>query len=498
MDDDTAIRDCQEEAHSAPEWLNKLRTLVGPEWVYADFTHRLGYARDRAPYATFQVRSGTLPARLPAAVVQPQTPAEVAAVVRFANAEGLRIIPFGAGSGVLCGTVPLNGELIIDLKRLNHVVEVAEEDGLVTVQAGKNGGRLEEELQARGFTVGHLPQSLHMSTVGGWAACRGAGQASTFYGKIEDIVVGLRAVLPDGREVAVRSVPRRAVGPSIKDLLIGSEGTLGILTEVTLRMWRLPEERRGVVLAFPELDGALRAMRRIMQSGLRPAVVRVYDAVESRSRTEGLTAYATRPILGILEFSGLRTMVDAEEAAALAIVAGEGGVVADDAPYHHWQQSRYLSYSPQWQSQGYYMDTIEISAPWSQLMPMYVRMRDQVLSAAPGTHFGTHWSHVYPEGACQYMTIRLPPMKKRQALTLHRQVWDAVQTTCSELGGSISHHHGVGAFRNPWMANELGTGLELLQSIKDALDPGNLMNPGKLGLRPAVDGVSINDREGAR
>lgn len=480
---------------SRPAWIGDMQALLGNPHVLTAVPELWAYARDRLPYATFHVREGYLPGTLPSAVVCPGDATEVARVVRFARERRIALIPFGAGSGVLGGTVPLGHEMVVDLKRLNQVLTLDETNACVTVQAGMNGGQFEAWLNQRGYTCGHLPQSLYMSTVGGWAACRGAGQNSTRFGKIEDIVIGLAAVLPDGRELRVRPVARRAVGPSLKDLLVGSEGAFGIITELTLRVWRLPQARHGVVLGFPSLQAGLDCLREIMQAELRPAVVRLYDAEESRQRAESTGITAALPVLAILEFCGSARMAALERELALEIVAAHGGVPLDDAPYRHWTAHRYESYSPQWQSRDYFMDTIEITGAWSQLPAMYERMRREILALHPGMYFGTHWSHVYAEGACQYMTLRLPPMETTTALRLHRQAWSAVQQACLELGGSISHHHGVGMFRNPWLRQELGAGLDLLQGLKDHLDPDNLFVPGKLALRGRAGAIDIETRE---
>lgn len=460
-----------------------LREIVGAEHVLDSVADRYAYARDRLPYGLFRLREGLLPGTLPAAIVIPADEDELAAIVTLANAQRLRLIPFGAGSGVLGGAIALCSEVIVDLKRLNRLVALNEIDGTATVQAGMNGGHFEEQLAARGYTANHLPQSLFMSTVGGWAACRGAGQVSSRYGKIEDIVVGLKAVLPDGRRLTVRPVARRSVGPSIKDLMVGSEGVLGFITELTLRVSRLPEVCKGVTLAFPSLQEAMETMRAIAQAEGRPSVMRLYDAEESRQRTEGLAVFEHKPILAILQFAGPAVLAKAEETLAMQIAATHGASVADDAPYHHWQAARYQSYSIKWQTAGYYMDTIEVTGSWSALPEMYRRMREAVLALHPQAYFGAHWSHVYPEGACQYMTLRLPPLPEAQALVLHRRAWDEVQRLCLALGGSIAHHHGVGVFRNEWLREELNTGLDLLQILKDGIDPHNLLNPGKVGLR---------------
>lgn len=476
------------------DWLPELAALVGRGQTLTTLPDLWVYARDRAPYATYHVRDSVLPATLPAAVACPHTYEELRAVVRFSRKKRIPLIPYGAGSGVLGGTLPLDNELMVDLKHFNRILDLNEVNGTVTVQAGMNGGQFEEALNQRGYTCGHLPQSIYMSTVGGWAACRGAGQNSTRFGKIEDIVIGLSAVLPDGSDLTVRPVARRAVGPSIKDILIGSEGSFGILTELTMRIWRLPQQREGVVLAFPTLQAGLDAMRMTMQAELRPAVARLYDLEESGQRTKGLPQFVHRPYLAILEFSGSRRMVETEVALALEIVAANGGIRTSDAPYAHWLAHRFESYSPQWQSRGYYMDTIEVTGPWSQIPGMYEGIRSEVMALGEGIHFGTHFSHMYPEGACQYMTIRLPPMPMAEGLRLHQLAWDKAERICLALGGSISHHHGVGLLRNRWLPLELGAGLGMLQGLKDHLDPDNLFVPGKLGLRSRPGALDIESR----
>jgi alkyldihydroxyacetonephosphate synthase len=467
------------------------RAVVGAENLLDSVADRFAYARDRLPWGLFQLRAGELPATLPAAIVLPATREELIQIVETANRLEIRLIPFGAGSGVLGGTLPLNCEVMVDMKRMNRILELDEIDGIARVQAGMNGGQFEAALQSRGYTANHLPQSIHMSTVGGWAACRGAGQASSRYGKIEDIVIGLQAVLPDGRLLDVKPAARRAVGPSIKDLMIGSEGAFGFITELTLRISRLPEHEAGAVYAFPNLQSGLDALREIVQREGRPSVMRLYDEPESRARTEGLEAFIERPILGILKFCGPRILSLAEQALAHEICLSHGAIVADDAPYRHWEQTRYQSYSIKWQTAGYYMDTIEVTGGWRALPQMHLRMGEAIRGLHPQTHFGAHWSHIYPEGACQYMTLRLPPMDQALGMRLHREAWRRVESICLELGGSIAHHHGVGVFRNEWLRQELGVGLDLLQILKDGMDPNNLLNPGKVGLRGAQGAASV-------
>ena len=472
----------------SPELSKKLQGIIGGNKLLLGKADRYAYSRDRLPHGLYRIRAGALPGTLPSAVILPESTEDLISITQFCLANQIALIPFGAGSGVLGGTIPLNGEIIVDLKKMNQIIDFNEINGTVTVQAGMNGMQFEEALNKRGFTAGHYPQSIAMSTVGGWAACRGAGQASSRFGKIEDMVLGLKAVLPNGKLLDVRPVARRSVGPSIKDILVGSEGVFGFITEITLRIWRKSPHSEGCVLAFPSLQVGFNALREIMQSELRPEVIRLYDAEESRQRTENIAEFKEKPILCIMKFSGLPELLAVEKKLSIEIAQKYGASLASLAPYEHWQKTRYQSYSTQWQTDDYYMDTIEVTASWIEVEAMYRTIAKDVKVIYPELHFGAHWSHIYPEGLCQYMTIRLSPMDNLQAHQLHLQLWDKIESICLQFGGSIAHHHGVGLLRGRWMKEELNEGMHLLESLKLALDPGNLFNPGKLGL-PLANGA---------
>ena len=452
---------------------------------------RYAYSRDRLPYGLYRIRVGALPGSLPSAVLLPESVEDLVKITKFCLANAIALIPFGAGSGVLGGTIPLNGEVIVDLKKMNQILEINEINSTVTVQAGMNGMQFEEALNQRGFTAGHFPQSISMSTVGGWAACRGAGQSSSRFGKIEDIVLGLKAVMPSGEILEVRPVARRSVGPSIKDILIGSEGVFGFITEITLRIWKKSKHSEGFVLGFPTLQAGFDALREIMQSELRPEVIRLYDAEESRQRTENMPEMQDKPILAIMKFSGLPELLAVEKILSLEIALKHGAIIAGNSPYAHWEKTRYQSYSTQWQTDDYYMDTIEVTTSWSAVAEMYATIASEVKQIYPQLHFGAHWSHIYPEGLCQYMTIRLPPMDNLQAHQLHLKLWDKIESICLQFNGSLAHHHGVGLLRGRWLKEELNQGMFILESLKKSLDPGNLFNPGKLGLPLAKGAVGL-------
>jgi alkyldihydroxyacetonephosphate synthase len=470
-----------------------LSEIVGMENVLTDQDARRDYAHDRLPFANYCERDDKLAGVLPRMVVRPATAEDVLSLVALSRKQGLQLIPYGNGSGVLGGAIPISHEIMVDLRRMNQILSFDPINAMVSVQAGMNGAAFEDALNAKGYTCGHLPQSIEISTVGGWAACRGGGQASSRFGKIEDIILGLKAVMPGGAPLDIRPVSRRAVGPSIRDLMVGSEGSLGIITELTLRIWKLPESERGTVLAFPDLQTALDTARDIMQSEVRPTIARIYDRIESDERTEGMEVFNNRPILAIFVFSGLKRLMEVEEAIALEIAEGYGAKVAPQGPYEHWKENRYVAFSQKWQAKGFYNDTIEVTGKWSELPAMFTQISQAVRDICPEVHFGAHWSHIYPEGACQYMTIRLPPMDAEKAMPMHAAMWDKVQSLTLDHNGSIAHHHGVGLFRNRWLERELGGGLEVLQQIKDTLDPDNLFNPGKVGMRPPNGAVKLGE-----
>lgn len=346
-----------------------------------------------------------------------------------------------------------------------------------------NGGTFEAVLNAEGFTTGHLPQSLTMSTVGGWAACRGGGQFSSRYGKIEDMVIGLRAVLGNGQTVTVDPLARRATGPAIKDILVGSEGVYGFITRLTLRLWPLPEHEIAAVYAFPDHEAGLSALRAVMQAELRPTMARLYDETESRPRAGHLDGFEDGRALCMMIFSGLPALAETEHKLAHDICLAHGAAVLPEDPVTHWRGVRYRSYSNEYMFDGAFMDTVEITGGWDVLPEMYRTMRDGLRALHPEAYFGAHWSHVYPEGACQYMTFRFPKMALEEARVLHTQAWDVLQSRCLDLKGTISHHHGSGYWRNPWLTRELNAGLGLMEAIKAWADPNGLMNGGKLGLQ---------------
>jgi len=451
--------------------------ICGEENVSAREADLIASCRDYWPVNTIWMLEGAVPA-LPQLVVWPRDTTEVSRLLALANEQKIPVTPYGEGSGALGGVVPLKGGVTFDLKKMNRIRNLDEENLMVDVESGMNGALYEEELNRAGYTGGHFPQSLRCSSVGGWLACRAAGQFSTRYGKIEDMAVSLEAVLPDGTVFSGRSVPRTATGPRADHFFLGSEGVFGIITSATLRIWPLPEKRRKITYIFDRLEDGLEAIRLFMRAGTRPAVVRLYDALETGHHFPEI---GDKHCALILLIEGNGQIVDAE-AAVIDRYAGEQG--AEDAgPEHvdHWLERRFnISVASTLFQKGAVLDTIEVSTNWHNAYSTYRALQD-ALMAVEGTMLASgHYSHVYPEGAALYMTtVGFPGEDK---ITYYKKLWRAAMEACMKKNAAFSHHHGVGLHRGLYMADEHGAGLDVLKRIKGALDPNGIMNPGKLGL----------------
>lgn len=480
---------------------------------------QISYARDLWPRHHVEVRAGRIAEHMPAAIAWPTNSEQVAALMDFCGREGVNTVPFGAGSGVCGGVLPTDQSLVIDLKRMKRWREFAPEQGYLDVEAGALGIRLEEDLQRRGYTVGHFPSSILCSTVGGWVAARGAGQCSGLYGKIEDMTAALECV--DGRgEIA--TLRRRLGGPDLTPLITGSEGVLAVITSARLRLHPVPEHRGYAAYSLSSMQAGWETIRAIYQRGLRPAVCRLYDPfdsmmarrsagkkagatpspAESRSQEVGwlsslvtrqalrfpgplnaaIDALGTRAFGGamlVLLFEGQRDRNVAELASADELVRAAGGEALGEAPARHWLSHRYsVSYrqAPMYMM-GNFVDTMEVAAPWSRLEQLYADVR-----AALGEHVMVmaHMSHAYPDGCSIYFTFAGSAGDDDEALEIYDRAWNDAMTACIAAGGALSHHHGVGRSKAPQMGAELNAGIELLAAVKKALDPNDVLNPGCL------------------
>ncbi len=460
--------------------LDKLQNLFGPRFSTAEADRILG-GKDFWPLTNLWFMEGKV-ASLPDAIVWPESADEIAKIVKIAVKCKVPVIPFGEGSGVLGGITAINGGIVIDMKRMNRIIDIDEESLLVTVETGINGEVLERKLQEKGFTLRHTPQSVRCSTLGGWISCRAAGQFSTKYGKIEDMLTALTVVLPDGSLFRNTIAPRSATGPRIDQLFLGAEGTLGIVTQAVLKIWRLPEKQIGRAFAFATVEDALHAVREMLQNNVKPAVVRIYDANETRMHFQDVAAAQDRLML-VLVIEGTAQLAEAENELAQAYCEKYQAIDCGTGPVDHWFQSRFnISISSHLIQSGLVFDTMEVAAPWSKIAPLYHAVIKALKEVPKTISAGGHFSHVYHDGACLYLSVAGAPEADEKE-TYYHQIWDAALITTMAMGGTCSHHHGVGLNRGRFMQQELGeAGFNILKAVKTALDPDNIMNPGKLGL----------------
>jgi alkyldihydroxyacetonephosphate synthase len=409
-------------------------------------------------------------------VVTPHSVDEVQAVMRACNDARIPVTAAAGRSGVGGSSVPVFGGVLLDLTALTGIRAVDTTSMLVDVLPGTFGDVFEDELRAQyNVTVGHWPQSMALSTVGGWLACRGAGQLSTRYGKIEEIVEGLDVVLADGTLIHTGGSPAEAVGPDLTQLFVGSEGTLGIIVGARLKAHPLPPAEVRGAYTFPTFADALDTMRRVIQRGATPAVFRLYDSTEADRN------YGTGDVAVLLMMDeGDPHIVEATKQVVAEECKDAG--LADIELVERWLGHRNdVSALEALISRGFVVDTMEVSAPWSDLPAIYEQTVAAIKGVTGTIAASAHQSHSYQDGGCLYFTFAgKTPEDERDAY--YRAVWDAGQGAVLAAGGSLSHHHGVGLNRSRFVAQALGAGFGVLQSVKDALDPNGILNPGKLGL----------------
>jgi alkyldihydroxyacetonephosphate synthase len=470
--------------------------------VRADEPARVAHAAGKSYPDLVRMRSGH-PGRAPDAVARPASAGEVAAALRVAAAEGIAVVPFGGGTSVVGGVDPLRGGheavVALDLGRLDRLVDLDERSQLAALEPGLRLPEAEALLAARGLTLGHFPQSFEYATVGGCVATRSAGQASTGYGRIDDLVAGLRAVAPAGRlDLAPR--PASAAGPDLRELLVGSEGVLAVLCEVTLRVRPRPASRPHEGWSLPGWEEGVEAFRALAQTGAAPDVARLSDPEETRvtlaqagssAGARALRAYRVvrghaGGCLAILGWEGEGEVLARRRERTRAVLRRHGGVALGPGPGRAWVRGRFRApyLRDALLDAGVMAETLETAGTWSQLEALH-RATADALRAALGAR-GTpplvtcHVSHLYPTGASLYFTFlarREPGAELEQWRAAKRAASDAIVAA----GGTITHHHAVGTDHVPWMRAEVGAaGLALLRAAKRELDPAGILNPEKL------------------
>ena len=469
------------------------------------------HARGKSLRDLVRHRSGEL-GRIPDVVVRPADEEQVAKAVRAAIDADAVLIPFGGGTSI-SGSLEASAQeqrtvISLDMSRLARVLAIDAPSGLARVQAGAFGPDLERQLNAQGWTLGHFPDSFSHSTLGGWIATRSSGMQSDRYGDIADVTRAVRVVTPAGLLVT-RPVPHASTGPSVREMVLGSEGRLGVITEATVHVRRVPERRVILGYLFPTWSDGLAAMQDIAASEAAPSVTRVSDAYEtafsfatrkapSRPRPAQIqgTDHVPRATARLRprghvsllhRLRGLQRHVAAQRKAVGRIVGRHGGLSIGASPGELYDQKKFdTPYIRDYLlDRGALADVSDTSAPWSRLPGLY----DRVMSAAHGAfdELGVrgwimcHQSHSYHAGACLYFTFALMPSAQDDGLAQYDHVKSAIQQTFIDAGGTLSHHHAVGTEHARWLEEDVSApGVAMLRALFDGVDPGANMNPGKI------------------
>ncbi|MCC7010033.1 MAG: FAD-binding oxidoreductase [Acidobacteria bacterium] len=469
----------------SPDVLRSLERVVGADRVSTRETHRLIYSVDSYWLPQMWLDRGERMPQ-PDAVVFPASVAEISGVLALAHAHRIPVVPWGGGSGTQGGALPIHHGIVVDVKRLNRILEINERSLYVTAQAGVNGTELEWALNERGLTLPHYPASANCATLGGYLAPRGSGTISTKYGKAEDLVMSLEAVLPDGRVIRTPPVPNHASGPDFMRLFLGSEGTFGIITEATMRVTKLPEVRLFRAILFKDVATGLEAGRRMMVDRLDPLVIRMYDPHSTASLVKRVLGYELSGAYMIVGFDGWREIAAAQEARAMAICDELGGRDLGREPGERWWNHRYDFYYPPLSLHLPAMyGTVETVATFDRIEAIYHAKKAAIEEGFGhlGVEYIAHFSHWFPWGASLYdrFVLRAAPADPREARALHDRLWDAAVETSLRHGGMINEHHGVGLKLSRFMRAQYGAAWPLLEAIKQTIDPHGIMNPGKVG-----------------
>ncbi|TFG05885.1 MAG: FAD-binding oxidoreductase [Promethearchaeota archaeon] len=468
----------------------ELTSIVGEQNVSIREADKIAYGRDAFQLKIMQYRLPTI-LQQPFAdyIVWVDSVDQIPPILKLANEHKIPIIPYGGGAGVNGGIVALTGGIVIDLKRLIRI-EINEESNYVLCQAGVIGQHLEDYLNERGYTLGHLPSSLTTSCIGGFAATRSAGALSSLYGKIEDMILDLEVVLPNGRIIHTNPscVPRKATGPNFNELFVGSEGTFGIITDICLSIKRNPDIREFAGFLFPTLSAGFRAVKKILNLGIKPSIIRLYESVEARMvyHIEDIGKEESYLTLTFDGFNETKEITELQKKFCTEICLKEGAKDMGAEAGRIWYENRLNMYypNPQYIKMNVLADTVDVVTTYDNLENLFNKMKEAMQSKK--VNVMAHWSHFYLEGGSMYLIfvmLEKDTEKDQRASRLYKETWMKGLKACIENGGSISHHHGIGIFRGDFMEQELGPGtFEIFKGIKKMLDPNGIMNPGKLGL----------------
>ncbi|TCJ93696.1 FAD-binding oxidoreductase [Nocardia alba] len=467
-----------------------LTAIVGDEHLTTADLDRLRHAGGKSTPDLLRRRADT-PQDAPDAVVFPADHAQVLALLRYCAEHRVAVVAFGGGTSVVGGVDPVRGQfdtvLALDLRRLDTLTAVDPVSGTATLGAGLTGPRAEESLGAHGLSLGHFPQSFEFASIGGFAATRSSGQASAGYGRFDDMIERLVIATPQGT-LDLGRAPASAAGPDLRELFVGSEGVLGIITSVTVRVHPVPETVGYQAWSFPDFATGAAALRAVVQAGAAPTVMRLSDEAETGLNLARSADVGGNPVSGCLAittFEGTRAHVAARSVEASELLAAAGGTALGEAPARQWEHGRFAA--PYLRDAlldvGVLCETLETATSWANLANLKVKVTGALMDAlgAQGTPalVMCHISHTYPTGASLYFTVVAKQLD--DPIAQWRIAKSAASDAMIAAGGTITHHHAVGADHRPWMRAEIGDlGVRVLRAVKRELDPTGVLNPGKL------------------
>jgi alkyldihydroxyacetonephosphate synthase len=470
--------------------LDELTRIVGSEQVLTDVDSRAGHTRGKSTPDLLRARAGDLQ-DAPDAVIRPSSHEEVATLLGWATENRVAVVPFGGGTAVTGGLVArregFTAVISLDLSRMNRLLEVDSESMTATLEPGLRGPEAEALLAEHGLTIGHFPQSFEYATIGGFAATRSSGQSSAGYGRFDAMVVGLRVATPIG-ELSLGSAPASAAGPDLRQVILGSEGAFGVITEVRLRVRRLPETKTYEGWSWPDFTSGADAIRSLSQAGELPTVIRLSDEAETAinlADPDAIGADGGGGCLMIVGHEGDPAVVARRREVTSQMLTGMGGRPLGEEPGAKWAQGRFDA--PYLRDSlldvGVFVETLETATFWSQRQELYDAVSAALREHLPEKHLILcHISHVYETGCSLYFTIATKfghDDSDDDDAAKWRVAKAAVNDAIESVGATITHHHAVGTDHLPWLAEEVGkVGQTILRAIKRDLDPDGIMNPG--------------------
>lgn len=426
--------------------------------------------------------------RMPEAdfVVAPKDAQETSKVLKIANYYKIPVTTWGAGGGSQGGALPVCGGIILDTKRMNQIYEVNTEAMYIECGTGAIYKHIEWAANEVGKATMHYPSSLTCSTVGGFLAHRGIGVCSNKYGKIDDMVLQMEVVLPNGDIIYTSPTPKHAVGPDLNQIFIGSEGTLGVITKAQLRIYDQPEERRFRGFLFQDMHGAFEASKELLQK-FKPSVMRLYDEAETASLIKKIVGVEKKGAFMNIAYEGCTEMVNVEEKILLETFAKYGAEDLGSEYGEKWWKEKITFFYP-----GHMMDipqmfgTMDTIATYDKIEKIYWAMKEAIETNYPFAKFIAHFSHWYEWGAMMYdrfiVEPEFVPQDPVEALRLHQEIWTTGIRAALANGGVVNDHHGVGIKLGRYVKEQYGSAMQVFEGIKKQLDPNGIMNPFKLGL----------------